>query len=270
MAKDYAAIAAAHISKPSQSTRLPKWLVYSRSKKGKTTFGISAGIDITLVLDPEDGTDEMKKKDPNRWKLNKWEDIDDAYNYLRLGKHPYKWITVDGLTKFQNMALKYVMHLEEENSLTRIPGMVQQRDYGKAGELMKDLMMKFHNLPYGVVYTAQERQVDGGEWEEDEDIESAPSMYVSDLPKGVKNHINALVDGIGRMYVVRVEIPSDDAELPTQYKTERRLWLAQSEKYDTGFRSDYPLPDYLKNPTIPRLQRLIRTGTANLPAAKTK
>ena len=38
--------------------------IYSRNKKGKTTFGISAGIENTLVLDPEHGTDEMKAKNP--------------------------------------------------------------------------------------------------------------------------------------------------------------------------------------------------------------
>ena len=66
-------------------------------------------------------------------------------------KHDYSWVCVDGLTKFSNMSLKYVMKLQEDRSLDRIPGLVQQRDYGKSGELMKDLLTRFHNMP--VSYT---------------------------------------------------------------------------------------------------------------------
>src|SRR6478672_110522 len=128
------------------------------------------------------------------------------------------------------------------------------------------MMMRFHNLQIGVVYTAQERQVEGGDSEDDDDVEDVTSMYVPDLPKGVKSAINALVDVIGRLYVVRIEIENDNAEAAKTFKSERRLWIGQSDKYDTGYRSDHsPLPDVLKNPTVPRLVRLIRTGSPAVP-----
>jgi hypothetical protein len=253
--KDYNAIARQRISRPSQSQRKPKFLVYGRNKKGKTTFSISAGVDKTLVADPENGTDEMRQKDPQRWPIERWEDLDDFYNFVRYGKHSYEWVVLDGLTKMSNMALKYVMKLQEEKSLDRIPGLVQQRDYGKSGELMKDLLTRFHNLDMGVIYTAQERQDDGGDREEDEDAEEAASMYVPDLPKGVRSSVNGLVDVIGRIYVVKME----------DGKAERRLWIGESMKYDTGYRSDFVLPDMLRQPTVPRLVRLIRTGSAAVP-----
>ena len=256
--KDYAAIAAKYITRPADIKRSPKILVYARNKKGKTTFGISAGVDRTLVIDPEDGTDEMKTKNPNRWKISKWEELDDAYNYLRYSTHDFTWVVLDGLTRISNMSLKYVMRLQDEKSLDRIPNLVQQRDYGKANELMKDLLNRFHTLPMGVVFTAQERQAEGGDSEEDEDISEVPSIYIPDLPKGVRSSVNALVDVIGRIYVVNVDgVP------------ERRLWIGDSVKYDTGYRSDYNLPDMIKNPTIPRLVRLIRTGDEN-PKARSK
>ena len=255
MAKDYAAIAKKRISKPSQVQRQPKFLIYARNKKGKTTFGISAGVDKTLVLDPEHGTDEMRSKDPNVWHIERWEDLDDAYNYLRYSPHEYTWVVVDGLTKMSNMALKYVMKLQEEKSLDRIPGMVQQRDYGKAGELMKDLLTRFHNLPMGVVFTAQERQDQPFDSEEDEDAEAETVSYVPDMPKGVRNYANSIVDVIGRLYVIRNE----------EGKPERRLWVGESVKYDTGYRSDFELPDMVKTPTIPKLVRLMRTGSAARP-----
>ena len=254
--KDYNAIAAKRITRPAEKKRFPKFLIYARNKKGKSTFGISAGVDRTLVLDPEKGTDEMRTKNPHVWHIERWEDIDDAFNFLKYGKHDYQWVVVDGLTKFSNMALKYVMKLQEEKSLDRIPGMVQQRDYGKAGELMKDMLTRFHNLDMGVVFTAQERMEEPQDSEEDDDIEGGAAMYVPDMPKGVRGYANSIVDVIGRLYVVREE----------GKKPERRLWIGESLKYDTGYRSDHTLPDMVRNPTLPKLVRLIRTGSEKPPA----
>lgn len=252
--KDYNAIAKKRISRPAEVKSFPRFLIYARNKKGKTTFGISGGIDRTLVLDPEAGTREMKKKNPHVWGIDRWEDIDEAYNFLKYGTHDYQWVCVDGLTKLSNMSLKYVMKLQEERSLDRIPGMVQQRDYGKSGELMKDMLVQFHNLPMGVIFTAQERQEAPFDGEEDEDVEGATATYVPDMPKGVRGAANSIVDVIGRLYVVR-----DD-----EGKTERRLWIGESIKYDTGYRSDYALPDMVRQPSIPKLVRLMRTGSATV------
>ena len=256
--KDYNKIARARIMRPAEIQRYPKFLIYARNKKGKTTFGLSAGIETTLVLDPEHGTAEMKTKNPHVWPIERWEDVDDAFNYLKYGTHPYKWVLVDGLTKLSNMSLKYVMKLQEEKSLDRIPGLVQQRDYGKSGELMKDMLNRFHNLPMGVVYTAQERMETAFDSEEDEQMEDNEAYFIPDMPKGVRAAANSIVDVIGRLYVYR---DTDSG------KAERRLWIGESMKYDTGYRSDFPLPDMLRNPTVPRLVRLMRTGNAAIPKA---
>jgi phage nucleotide-binding protein len=251
--KDYAAIAAKHIIRPADVKSKPRLLVYSRNKKGKTTFSISAGVEKTLVLDPEAGTKEMKVKNPHVWPIDQWSDMEEAYEFLRFGDHEYEWVSVDGLTKMSNMSLRHVMRVQEERSLTRIPGFVEQRDYGKSGELMKDMLTRFHNLPMGIVFTAQERQVEAADSEEDEDMENLPSAYVPDLPKAVRGSANAIVDVIGRIYVVK-----NDEDKP-----ERRLWLGESARYDTGYRSEFVLPDYIRNPTIPKLVRLMRTGSVS-------
>lgn len=254
--KDYRAIAAKRITRPSTEVRMPNFLIYGRNKKGKSTFGLSGGVEDTLVIDPEDGTDQMKKSDPYRWKISRWEEVDEVLGYLRLGDHPYKWICVDGLTRFNNMALRYIMRLQEEKSLDRTPGLVQQRDYGKSGELMKEMVTAFHNLPQGVIFTAQERMYDSADSEEDEDVEDTQVIFIPDLPKGVRGHVESLVDVIGRIYVARVESKLDSTKTVAQ----RRLWIGDSVKYTTGFRSDYALPDMVPNPTIPKLVSLMREG----------
>lgn len=255
--KNYSAIAKRAIRKPSTVTRYPRYHIYGGNKKGKTTFACSAPH--CLIIDPEQGTDELKKIDPDVWAATRWEDYDDIYNYAKSGDHPYEWFTLDGLTKINNMALRYIMKIQEERNLERRPGIIDRRDYFKSGELVKGLLTNFHNLPYGLIVTSHERQVEsqeGDESDEDPDVEEVSAMQVPDLPKGVRGAVNSMVDVIGRIYVVNVEVKGVQ-------KKQRRLWIAESEKYDTGYRSDFgPLPPMLKYPTVPKLTRLIRTGSA--------
>lgn len=256
-AKDYSAIAAKKIQKPSQQKRKLKIHIYGGHKKGKTTFCMSAGIGKVLILDPERGTDPFKKQDPDVWHVTEWPDVDEFYQFVRSGDHHYEWIAIDGITKLSAMALRYVMKVQEERNLDRQPGMVDRRDYGKAGELMRQMLTNFHNLPYGVIYTSHERMIEADfDAEDDEDAESSAAMFVPDLPKGVRGMVNTLVDVIGRIYVVNIEGKDGKS------RKQRRLWIGESVKYDTGYRSDFaPLPDMVKVPTVPKLVRLISTGS---------
>ena len=43
---------------------------------------------------------------------------------------------------------------------------------------------------------------------------------------------------------------------------QRRLYIGLHERYDTGFRSDFKLPDLIQNPTLPKLVNLMLTGKA--------
>ena len=248
--KDYSKIAAEKITRPSQVVRRPKLLIYGRNKKGKTWFCTSAGVDKILIADPEHGTDEFKQRDPHVWPIDQWEDLEDFYQFCRSGKHNYTWAALDGLSRMSNMALRYVMKVQEERSLDRQPGLVQQRDYGKAGELVKQMLTNFHNLPMGVIYTAQERMESSVDMDEDEDAEDTDLYFVPDLPKGVRGMANSLVDLIGRIYVIKLE----------DGRKERRLWIGETTRYDTGYRSDHTLPEMIKNPTVPRVVSCIRTG----------
>lgn len=256
-AKDYAAIAASKITRPSKlQDRLPTILIYARNKKGKTRFSMSPGQGEVLIVDPEHGTDPFIKRDPHVWHINTWEELDEIYKFLRHSQHTYTWVALDGLTRMSNMALRYVMSQAEEHDLNRRPGMVQKQDYGKAGELTKGMLYNFRNLDMGVIYTAHERQIDGSEFSEDEDVEDTTVQYVADLPKGVRAAVNGIVDVVGRLYVVKV----DRGEKKV---LQRRLWLEPSAMYDTGGRSDFTLPQYLANPTVSKLVTLMKEGNTD-------
>lgn len=268
--KDYLAIAKQRVTRPSLMKVRRIVLVYSRNKKGKSTFAASGGRDNTLMVDPEQGTKEMLKVDPWVWPIEKWADLDEVAKALRTGKlspnhlqqgessTPFSIVALDGLTKFNNMALKFVMKKQELADLTRQPGFVQQRDYGKSGELMKTMFMQFFALKSHLVMTVQERMIVGAEgWaEDDSDAEGNDDeavSFVPDLPKGVRADANALADVIGRLYVRKVEVNGKE-------KQERRLYVGPSEGYDTGYRSDFELPDTIRRPTLPKLFKLMSEG----------
>lgn len=249
---DYQKIAASKIRRPADHAqeKRPRILVYSRNKKGKTRFCTTAGREKILIADPEEGTSEFTKRNPHVWPIEKWEDMDDLYKFLKYGKHSYEWVALDGMTRIANMSLKYVMHQAEEYDLNRRPGMVQMKDYGKSGELIKSMLYNFQTLPLGIIYTAQERQADAINSDDDDEAEDAGSVYIPDLPKGIRGSLNSIVDVIGRLYTVKV----DD-------KVQRRLWVEPNVMYDTGYRSEFVLPPYLRNPTVPKLVTLMREGT---------
>jgi len=263
--KDYLAIAKRKINRPRDVQSWRKVLIYGRNKKGKSRFGLSNGIENTLCVDPEQGTDTMRKLNPYRFPVGKWEDVQEAWGGIRtyelspyiLGqgksKKPFDTISLDGCTKINNMALKYVRRVSEERDLDRIPGMTDRRDYYKAGELMKDLINNFLSLRMNVIFTAQERMITGSDPDEGEVAEDEQQFFVPDLPAGVRGALNSVVDVIGRIYVVREEIKGETRPV-------RKLQIGHHELYDTGYRSDFVLPDVVKNPTFPTLIKLVETG----------
>lgn len=269
--KDYAAIAARKIRKPGDSTRMPRFLVYGRNKKGKTRFCTTAPN--VLIMDPEGGTDEERKSNPDVWPVDTWDDINDVYMFLRSGgkspktKEVYQWVALDGITRITNMALRWVMNQEEERNLERKPNQVDQRDYGRANEMVKGMLHNFHSLrEVGIIITAQERMMEiEALGEEDEDAENVTHMFVPDLPKGSRGPVNQVVDLIGRIYVVRGEFerkfkkPGGGVITKTE-NVQRRLWVGPHASYDTGYRSDFVLPDMIPNPTVSRVVQAMKEG----------
>lgn len=264
--KDYLALARtrAHTTKNAPSWRCI--FVYGRNKKGKTRLGLSVGRDNILFIDPEHGTDLMKAQDFFVWPVTTWAELQDVYGALRTGKlspnhilqgessTPFTWVAPDGMTRMNNMALNYVRSVQEERDLDRPAGFVQQRDYGKSGDLMKQLIVNFQALKMHVYFTSQEKMItEGWSSDDDEDAESAEAYYVPDLPNAVRSFVNATAEVIGRIYVVKVDGKAGPVN-------QRRLQIGLHEKYDTGFRSDFALPDIIKRPTLPKLVSLMEQG----------
>jgi hypothetical protein len=275
VAKDYAAIARAKIARPGTG-RMPRYLVYGRNKKGKTRFCASAPN--VLIADPEDGTIAETKLNPDVWPVAEWADLDDIYNALKGGitspktGKPYEWVALDGMTRMLSMAIDFVSRQQAERDLTRQPGQIDQRTYGQANRMIEAMLHNFHSLRnVGIILTAQERVVEIENMEDlgdDDDATPASFMYVPDLTKGARAPLNQIVDVIGRIYVVRgdfetkrrVKVGDKVVTKTADVHTQRRLFVAPHEMYDTGYRSGYELPDFIKEPTVTSLGRALREG----------
>jgi hypothetical protein len=119
----------------------------------------------------------------------------------------------------------------------------------------------------GVIFSAQERMVQPEFADDaDADMEDAAAAYVPDLPAGARSTLNSIVGVIGRIYIVRGDFKVRDRKTKKvvlkENTLQRRLWLEPNAAYDTGYRSEYDLPPFLANPTVPKLVNLIRTGSA--------
>lgn len=274
--KDYAAIARSKIIRPGTG-RMPRYLIYGRNKKGKTRFCATAP-DV-LICDPEDGTVAETKLDPDTWPIDTWTDLDEVYHAVKGGVkspktgRPYKWVALDGMTRMLSMAVDFVTNQMAERDLTKKPAdLDQRRVYGRANKMIEGMLHNFHSLrTVGIVFTASERMVEIENMEDlGDDEEATPSsfMYVPDLSPGARSPLNQVVDVIGRIYVVRgdferkVRVVREGKTVvkTIQSKIQRRLFVAPHEMYDTGYRSGFSLPDYLKEPTVASLGRALREG----------
>jgi hypothetical protein len=262
---NYSALAKQHIRMPdTDKPRMPRILVYGRNKKGKTTFGNSAP-DV-LALDPDDQPKALRPT----WPIEQWEDMHEAYLYLRAGNHPYKWINVDGLSKIYVYALRWVRRESEERAkaMDKKPGMKKIQHYGWANDLFETMLNNFHSLrDLGIVFTAQERMVGVSELDDntdDDDYTPTSYQYVVHLPKGARAPLNAIVDLTGRIYVVRGDFErrvkvNGEWEIQ-EYRKQRRLLIGVDDMYETGYRSDFVLPDIIEDPTVKKVVRALRTG----------
>jgi hypothetical protein len=87
--------------------------------------------------------------------IERFEDLDRVYRYLRDGTHEFKWVGLDSVTAIQMLARKKTVG---ERDLEADPHMTSMPEYGKVGELVTEAIYKFASLPLHVIWTAQEKR----------------------------------------------------------------------------------------------------------------
>lgn len=167
--------------------------IYARTGKGKTRLAASFPKCLILRL-PGEGTRSAKEfKSTRIFSIKEWDDFGAVYWYLARGEHPFLTVCIDTATQMNVLALRHAMKENAERDPAKDPKQPRRQDWGKAAELMKDMLMRFRNLPMHVVFIAQERTT--GDPEEGEEI-----VHTPDLPAGSRGTFLASVGIVGRIY----------------------------------------------------------------------
>lgn len=186
---------------------------------GKTVLFGTEDKALFLTTDPE-GTVSAWALGSNaqEWEMKKWDDIVEAYTYLRDGgveELGITWVVIDNISEAQEMAKNQNIMLERDRNNKIDEFVPSQGNYQRTQNQMLDLVKKFHDLPVNVGWTAWMQT-----HEDSEGIEYfAPGIH------GQKGQIAQMIAGY--MNVVGYgEVVEDD-----KGEEHRRIWFSQTGPY---------------------------------------
>jgi len=215
-----------------------KMVVYGRNKQGKTVFSCASDLKTLLIDCNERGYDSVRdRKNVVVYELQRWEDLDPIYWYLRSGNHDFEVVVIDTITMLANICMKWVLKENAERDMTADVLTPDRRSWGKLGEALKETIIRFRNLPMHVIFTAQEKATTS----EDDDGGTIQEVH-PELSPSPRSTLLSSVGIIGRIYVKEVE--KDE-----KVTHERRMLLGAHSKFVAGNR--YKELRYVeRNPTF--------------------
>lgn len=134
-----------------------RMMVYSAPGQGKTVFaGTSPKC---LILEADRGTESalVRGSKAEKWIVNDWDDMAEAYTYLRHGgTNDFDWVWIDSLTLFQERGLDHIMaDLVAQKSHRQIWA-PDKGEYGQNMNRVSKLVRDLKDLPINLGITAHE------------------------------------------------------------------------------------------------------------------
>lgn len=218
-----------------------KVLPYGNPGTGKTR--LSATAPNVLIIDTnEQGTRSAVGSGATVVEAESWDDVADAYWWMKSGKHKFESLAIDGLPGMQRMAMDFVLGEAEARNPDRPSKQPDKRDYGRAGTLMAGMLLAYRNLPMHVIMTSTVRTI------KDDDTGEVVSITL-DLPAQVRGVALGCCGIMGPM-------------VPTQRKVRsngriKKVWtdtmhVGPDSVYETKDRTNVLGPVILR-PTIPMM-----------------
>lgn len=218
---------ASRVKSVDEVNKFAKVLVYGRNKNGKTVFGSKWPKALFIDVN-EEGTRSAAGSGSQVLEANTFDDVAHAYWYLKAGKHPHKTVVIDTITALHAASLRKVLGDAEDRDPTREPSTPDRRTYGRANQLVNQILLDFRNLPMHVVFLSQEKLVVDEEGEE-------PTLHTIQLTPGCRTTALGCVGLIGRIYLKEVKEKGKKGT-----KWEARMLVGPHEEYDTGNRIELP------------------------------
>jgi energy-coupling factor transporter ATP-binding protein EcfA2 len=201
-----------------------------RNGSGKTYFAGSAPDVLFLAV--EDGTLTLKKRFSHAKKVlvKDFDTFEKVYWYLKEGKHPFKTVVIDTISRFVQVALRN--ELEESGKVVKEVITLTQKNYGDMTQRVIYWLTALFDLPMNVIVLSQERA-------SSEDAEVADFQGFPDMPRALRNFLMGDMDIVARVY-----IGSDDTGTP-----QFRMMVGPNANYTTKDRVGFRQGDF-KTPTF--------------------
>ena len=197
-------------------------LIYADSGVGKTVF--AGSDDDVLFIAPEDnGTLSAKRfgSTAKKWKINSWNDIVEAYNWLAdLDTIPFNWVVLDSLTEMQDMCMRAILDEAVEMNPGRDPDVPQLQDWQPYFERFKRLVKAFNSLHVNVIYTALQQD------EENEDGEKVVLPMLQGKGTQYAKKVSSWMTSFGHMTVRRKKSGTDEDGNPVWEEFRVIQWKA--------------------------------------------
>lgn len=204
-----------------------KFMVYGESGSGKTVF--ASTWPSCAFIDLDNGMSSIKRK-VFQFKIETWEDLLEAIDYLKHSKHPFKTVVMDSVNELQALSLR---HIVSSYSVRRpYDSMPSQSDYGKMIDDCDLMVREIRSIPTNVVFIAQ----------------VAARVYETDpvqpqfTGKATARNISRMMDEIGFL------------EKRESEGKKKRVMVFDAVNFVTKDRSDV-LPQSIEDPTYEALSR---------------
>jgi len=245
-----------------ETSEWPSIAVYGRSGTGKTTFAGTTPKPL-LILDVNDRGTISVKGQPETYVLpiEKWEDFEEAYWYLKSGNHNFQSVAIDTLTQLQDLAIRQVVGDESSDTI------ISRRAWGTVSALMKTWILNFRDLPLNKIFICQDRLTTSDE-ENDTDPEMIAPEVGPALSPSVARTLNAAVDVIGQTFIrerlttVKTKSGGEKSKVVVEYC----MRIGPHARYLTKIRRENPgtkLPPVVVGPTFDKITKLIKGEDLN-------
>jgi hypothetical protein len=162
-----------------------KVVLYGPPGSGKTTAATT--WPEPLFLSAESGLLSVRDKNIDVWTIDQWEDLEEAFTFLRQGEHKYKSVVIDSLTEVQKKLNEYIVR-KFPTVKRGYDDLASESDWGANIDKMRKLCRAFRDLPMNVVFIAlsQDVQVDG------ENV-TRPALSGKTLPDELCGWVDAVI-----------------------------------------------------------------------------
>lgn len=162
-----------------------KVVLYGPPGSGKTTA--AATWPKPLFLSAESGLLSVRDQAIDVWTIDQWEDLEQAFAYLKHEAHGYQSVIIDSLTEVQKKLNEYIVRAFP-NVKRGYNDLVSESDWGANIDKMRKLCRAFRDLPMNVVFItlSQDTVVDG-------EAVTRPALNGKTLPDEICGWVDAVI-----------------------------------------------------------------------------